>query len=284
VEESTRRFEAFKENIKIIDAHNSKPDASFLLGVNEFADMTHEEFVKSRLTNVQQYKYNADVKSSPASQAPPASLDWRASTDPIVVEDVRNSGQCGSSAATTIVDSISADYAVASGEDVVTLDPAFVTDCDGQGCSGGPQSVIWTFIQKFGVNWYYVACPTGPGLGLCISGYNCTQAGAEGDLLHAVANIGPISVNIDASHSSFQLYKSGVYYEPACSSTTLDHSVLIVGYGSTNGQDYWIARNSWGTAWGMKGDILLARNKNNNCGVATSACYARNVHTCVCTL
>lgn len=58
----------------------------------------------------------------------------------------------------------------------------------------------------------------------------------------SVATLGPIAIEIDASHTSFQLYTSGVYYEPACSSTNLDLSLLLVGYGTMNGQDYWIAR------------------------------------------
>ena len=53
-------------------------------------------------------------------------------------------------------------------------------------------------------------------------------------------------------------YKGGIFDSPCCE-MPIDHAVLVVGYGTEGGQDYWLVKNSWGTSWGAAGFVWLGR-------------------------
>ena len=94
----------------------------------------------------------------------------------------------------------------------------------------------------------------------------------QAQLMAAIAQ-GPTSVTIDASETVFHAYTGGIISGTACG-TSLDHAVTAVGYGTQGtGKDFYIVKNSWGTSWGDKGFIMMARNTNNMCGIATMSSY-----------
>jgi len=58
--------------------------------------------------------------------------------------------------------------------------------------------------------------------------------------------------------------------------TNLDHAVTAVGWGSENGQEYWIVKNSWATVWGEEGYIRIAITSTDGpgiCGVQDTVVY-----------
>ena len=90
----------------------------------------------------------------------------------------------------------------------------------------------------------------------------------------ALANVGPISVSIDATPDSFYFYQGGLYYNADCKSgmDDLDHTVLAVGYTTVDGQIYSIVKNSWSDHWGDGGYVYISQ-QDNCCGVATQPTY-----------
>merc|ERR1712146_632434 len=103
-------------------------------------------------------------------------------------------------------------------------------------------------------------------------GYYDVPADDEKALMEAVAQQ-PVSVAIEADQTSFQAYGGGVLSK-SCGSK-VDHGVLLVGYGTENGVDYWKIKNSWGGSWGEKGFVRIERGLSGagECGIKTMSSY-----------
>jgi cathepsin L len=276
-EEFRQRYLIFKKNLQFIEEYNAKKNG-VTLGMNAFGDLSNEEFKRFYLgMNVH---VNAPVVASEKNVGLPASFDWRKQG---AVTDVKDQGQCGSCWSFSTTGSTEGCHKI-SGNSLVGLSEQNLVDCSqeqgNQGCNGGLMTDAMTYIiQNGGIDtessYPYTAedgtCQFNKAnVGATLKSFVNVNPGDENDLQVKVST-GPTSVAIDASQSSFQFYTSGVYYEPACSSQSLDHGVLAVGWGSDSGDDYWIVKNSWGTSWGQSGYIWMSRNKQNNCGIATMA-------------
>jgi cathepsin L len=289
--EFQQRFATWKANHMWAEEFNKRTDVSFTVGMNGFADLTNDEFngLFKGLKKIDIELPDSIVEVD--TSALPSSVDWRTKG---VVTGVKNQGQCGSCWSFSTTGSVEGAHALNTGT-LVSLSEQNLVDCSGnegnQGCDGGLMTDAFQYIISNGgidtENSYPYTAEDGTcqynaaNCGSTLATYTNVASGSESSLQQSVA-LGPTSVAIDASHNSFQLYSGGVYYEPNCSPTQLDHGVLAVGYGSTGGQDYWIVKNSWGTSWGMSGYIWMSRNRNNNCGIATMASLpaARGANNC----
>jgi len=281
------KFETFKANAAHILNHNMNHEKhGFTLALNQFADMTNAEYRNMLLGSGVAPKRNGSTYLAHGLKVPD-SKDWR---NDGYVTPIKDQGQCGSCWAFSTVAGLEGQYFAKNGN-LVSLSEQQLVDCSGSfgnmGCNGGLMDQGFQYIETLAngldteASYPYTArdgiCAASSGTaaspGATVTGFTDIQQGSEDDLTNALSTVGPVSVAIDASHMSFQFYSTGVYYEASCSSTRLDHGVTAVGYGSDNGTDYYIVKNSWGTVWGEAGYINMSRNRSNNCGIASSASY-----------
>lgn len=286
-QEELYRRQIWQENRLFIQKHNEaylRGEHSFFLGENEFADKSNVEFVKI----MNGYRMTAHSRRNPVFFAKnikdlPPEVDWR---DKGYVTPVKNQGSCGSCWAFSSTGSLEGQTFKKFGR-LTSLSEQNLVDCSqkqgNMGCSGGLMDSAFTYIKVNGgidteTSYPYEGVDgkcrfSTANVGANDTGFVDVKSKDEVALQTAVAEIGPVSVAIDANHLTFQLYSGGVYHNMLCSQTRLDHGVLAVGYGTYEGKDFWQVKNSWGTSWGMKGYIMMSRNRDNNCGIATQASY-----------
>ncbi|XP_051235399.1 pro-cathepsin H-like isoform X1 [Dicentrarchus labrax] len=248
-EEYYRRFHVFTENKKTIDRHNAG-NHTFTMGLNQFSDMTFEEFRKLFL----------------------------------LTEPQGHCGSCWTFSTTGCLESVNA---IATGK-LIPLSEQQLIDCakdfNNHGCLGGLPSQAFEYIkynkglmteEDYPYKGHDDSCHFEPALAAAfvLDTMNITSYD-EKAMVDAVARLNPVSFAFEVS-ADFVHYKEGVYTSTQCKNTAdkVNHAVLAVGYGAEeNDTPYWIVKNSWGTAWGIDGYFLIERGKNM-CGLAVCSSY-----------
>lgn len=316
-----KAFRTFLMNRDVVESINANSHATWKAALNQFADLTSEEFAKLMLLPTQSANSTDLMKRAIPKQllkAAPESFDWRTDSSTPVVTAVRDQGSVGSCWAFSTVQNVEGQWALA-GHDLVELSPEFLVDCDGTSdpdahhadCSvfGGWPYLAYQYIIKAGgvpseADWPYCSgtgdcfpCMAGP-IDLCgppplycdrtidskckaefpvaakISSWTALTTD-ESQLTSELYTRGPLSVLLDATQ--LQFYSSGVWdghlpnSSPAlgCHASSLNHAVLMVGYGTDGSSPYWTVKNSWGAKWGENGYFRITRGQGK-CGINTA--------------
>jgi cathepsin L len=287
----TLREGVFNARKSLVDRNNAAFNAGrsgFESAVNAFADLTNTEFLR-QLTGLRKSQ-RGEEKVKRLRKAPqksknariPKAFDWREKGG---VTPVKFQGDCGSCWSFAAAGAIEGHVFRKTGR-LPNLSEQNLVDCgeedDGlAGCDGGFQEYAFQFVtQQRGIavneKYPYVdrkdTCHYTDSLkGAQITGFATIPPNDEQTMKEVVATLGPLACSINGLESLL-LYKKGIYNDEECNQGEVNHSVLVVGYGSEKGEDYWIIKNSWDSVWGEDGYFRLPRGKNF-CGIATECSY-----------
>jgi C1A family cysteine protease len=295
-----KMIQNFANNDDIITQHNNQ-NLSYTLGHNQFSHLSVEEYreyVKLGLNKPAELTGPDAIHEAPADvSANPASVNWVTAGAVTGVKDQGQCGSCWSFSTTGAIEGANAIKTKTTGSAIKSFSEQHLVDCDNlshhfgrdHGCSGGLMDNAFSWINKNNgicteATYPYVSGTTKTE-GTCDeskctkdvnsipASYVDVEKNSDAAMMSALA-LGPVAIAIEADEKAFQLYTSGVL--TAACGTNLDHGVLAVGYGTENGVDYYNVKNSWGTSWGDKGYIKLARGiaqKEGQCGMLSSASY-----------
>lgn len=161
-------------------------------------------------------------------------------------------------------------------------------DYGNMGCDGGFQEYGFEYIRDHGItlaNKYpyeqsEMQCRQNETAGaypresiIKIRDYARIDPGDEQKMKQVIATLGPLACSMNAGPISFEQYEGGIYEDEECNQDEVNHSVVVVGYGTENGRDYWIIKNSYSQNWGESGFMRLRRNADNFCGIASECSY-----------
>jgi len=278
-EDFPKRLVVFAENLAKAQHNNQEhmlAAGTAVFGVTQFMDLTPEEFKNMYLTYIPSTNRTLEEVVPHVNEAA-AAVDWR---DKGVVTPVKDQAQCGSCWAFSAAEAIES-YAKLSGKyDLIKLSPQQITSCDkvDLGCNGGNTESAYEYVVKAGgietESDYPYTSGTGR-TGTClfdskkvavkITGYKAVKTGEAN--LEAALNQGPVSICLAAT--KFQSYTGGIL---STCDNNVDHCVQGVGYDFNGDSPYWIVRNSWGTGWGERGYIRIAKGKDL-CKIADDVTY-----------
>ena len=290
VEEIASALDKFAVNWNAVHSHDAIAEG-YNVDINEFADMTADEFRAAKIsgagdagcftanhTKTGLYRTATSCQRFESESATlPDSVDWRTEG---AVTDVKNQGQCGSCWSFSATGAMEGAWFKKTGELVSLSEQQLVgcsTDYGNNGCNGGLMDSAFEYAIDSGMCTekdipYTAKDGTCVKCSPTVTVDHCVDVTPNNQLhLKEAVSRGPVAIAIEADTRAFQFYSGGVLDSSRCG-TSLDHGVMIAGYGEEDGKKYWLVKNSWGDGWGEGGYLKILRTDSENdagiCGIA----------------
>ncbi|CAG9864911.1 unnamed protein product [Phyllotreta striolata] len=282
-QEESLRFDIFKANVRMINEHNAKyekGESTYFMGINKFTDKTADELTRIYLTNVQPPTRRDEVDLSHVTDVPDQK-NWTSLGVVTVPKDQGSCGCCYAFASVAAIESANAitNYVLRNLSVQQVLDCSYKTYIN-EGCSGGiiegsihyamDHGLVSEESYPYRFGQYY--CLVKEDLAVVSVENYKNVAPDEDQLKAAVGTIGPVAACAVADDSWFH-YAGGIIDGVCPDNKATNHVVLVAGYGTENGTDYWYLKNSWGADWGLNGYLKVRRNHNNAYCLATYTAY-----------
>ncbi|KAJ2943499.1 hypothetical protein O0L34_g16606 [Tuta absoluta] len=262
-QEKQDRFNIFKDNLKRInELRLSEKGKLASFDINHLSDWSEEDF--QSILGLRPGPTSVVPERVDMTKAVPESFDWRQQQ---VFNPAKDQGKCGSCWAFSAIGGVEAAYAIKH-KQLVGLSEQQLVDCDGYnaGCHGGFMNVALDYLKEVGgsmleSDYPYKAVEDNCTFDLSkvkvkILGQRAFDLSDTEATKQILVQNGPISIGVGAD-PNWAHYTGGIF---DCPDRSMNHGVVLVGYGTENGVGYWIIRNSWSAKWGEQGYMRIKQS------------------------
>merc|ERR1711935_584000 len=235
------RSALFKTELAHIEEQNASGNNTHTLGVNSMSDWTDAEY-KALLGYKMDMKKSENVKILEITEPLADDVNW---VEKGAVTPVKNQEQCGSCWAFSSTGSIEGAEFLHGTKKLTSLSEQQLVDCskENDACKGGLMDRAFKYVES------------NPLMEESAYPYTGHHSNFSKCKYEASKGVGHVKGFKDVTPRSGDQMKAA----------------LAIGYGTEDGEDCFLVKNSWGASWGSKGYVKIGQD--DVCGILDQPSY-----------